>query len=71
MVLVWFMDKPELEMLTSLELKFPAQNVHQQLHHGVHGCESIREEDESNDDRELLVEAEGLVKGAIVDEDRE
>ena len=60
-----------MQMPTSLEFEFPAQNIHQQLHHRVHGCERIREEDESNDDWELLVEAEGLVKGAVVDEDRE
>ena len=57
-------------MLTGLELEFPAQNVHQELDHGVHGCESIREEDEPNDDRELLVKSERLVKGAVVDKDR-
>ena len=54
-----------------MKLVSSAQNVHQQLHHCVHGCEGIREEDETNDDGELLVEAEGLVEGAVIDEDGE
>lgn len=54
-----------------MEFEFSAQDVHQQLHHCVHGCEGVREEDESNDDGKLLVEAEGLVEGAVVDEDGE
>ena len=58
-------------MHTSLEFKFSAQYVHQQLHHRVHGCEGVREEDEANDDGEFLMEAEGLVEGAVVDEDGE
>ena len=58
-------------MQTSLEFEFSAQNVHQQLHHRVHGCESVREEDEPNNNGELLVEAKGLVEGTVVDEDRE
>lgn len=60
-----------METLTSLEFEFSAQNVHQQFHHRVHGCEGIREEDEANDDGKLLVEPEGLVEGAVVDEDGE
>ena len=64
-------DVTVLEMLPSLEFELSAQYVHQQLHHRVHRCKSIREEDESYDDRELLVEAEGLIEGAVVDEDRE
>ena len=61
----------EVETYTGLELELSAQNVHQQLHHRVHWGEGVREEDEANDDREFLVEAEGLVEGAVVDEDRE
>lgn len=58
-------------MHTSLKFEFPAQNVHQQLHRSVHGCEGVREEDEANDDGKLLVEAERLVEGSIVNEDGE
>ena len=54
-----------------MEFEFSAQNVHQQLHDRVHGCQSVRKEDGSNDDGEISVEAEGLVKRTIVDEDRE
>ena len=54
-----------------MEFELSTQNVHQQLHHGVHGCEGVREEDEANDDGKVLVKAEGLVKGAVVDEDGE
>lgn len=60
-----------MENQTSLEFKLSAQNIHQQLHHRVHRCEGVREEDEANDDGELLVEAKGLVEGAVVDEDGE
>ena len=58
-------------MPTSLEFEFSTQDVHQQLYHRVHGCESVREKDKSNDDGELVVEAEGLVEGAVVDKDGE
>lgn len=58
-------------MHTSFEFEFSAQYVHQQLHHRVHGCENIREEDEPNDDRKLLVEAKRLVEGAVIDKDGE
>ena len=57
------------EMLTGLKFELAAQNVHQQLHHRVHRGESIGEEDEANDDGKLLVEAEGLVQGVVVDKD--
>lgn len=60
-----------MEDQTSLKFKFSTEDIHQQLHHRVHGCEGVREEDESDDDGELLVKAEGLVKGAVVDEDGE
>lgn len=58
-------------MLTSLEFKFATQDVHQQFYHCVHWCEGVRKEDETNDDGVFLVETEGLVQGAIVDEDGE
>jgi hypothetical protein len=61
----------KLKGRTSLELKFSAQHIHEQLDDGIHGGKGIREEDEANDDREFLVEAEGLEERAIVDEDGE
>lgn len=61
----------ELELRTSLEFKFSTHNVHQQLHHRVHGCEGVGKEDEANDDGELLVEAERLVERTVVDKDGE
>ena len=70
-MLVWLIDTSRNGIYTSLEFEFPAQNVHQQLHHSIHGCEGVREEDEANDDGELLVEAEGLVEGSVVNEDGE
>lgn len=54
-----------------MEFELSTQNVHQQFHHGVHRCEGVREENEANDDGEFLVKAEGLVKGAVIDEDGE
>ncbi len=57
--------------LVRLELEFSGQDVHEELDDGVHGCQSIREEDEADYDGALVVEAEGLVEGAVVDEDGE
>lgn len=68
-MLVWFNGIFGVENPTSLKLEFSAENVHQQLHHRVHGCEGVREKDKANDDGEFFVEAEGLVEGAVVDED--
>ena len=67
---MWVINGPELEMPTSLEFESSAQDVHQELHQVFRGCEDVREENEANNDRELLVEAEGLVEGAVVDKDR-
>ena len=67
--LAWDIKVPELEMLTSLEFESSAQDVHQELHQVFRGCENVREENESDDNRKLFVEAEGLVEGAVVDED--
>ena len=68
--LAWVINVPESEMLTSLEFESSAQNVHQEFHQVFRGCENVREEDEANDDRELFVETEGLVEGAVIDKDR-
>lgn len=50
-----------MQVPTSLELEFPAQNIHQQLHYRVHRREGVGEEDEPNDDGKFPVEAKGLV----------
>ena len=55
--------------LTSLKFELSAQNVHQQLHHRVHGREGVRKKDKPNDDGKFFVKAEGLVEGAVVDKD--
>lgn len=60
-----------MQMPTSLELEFPAQNVHQQLHYRIHRRERVREEYESNDDGKFPMKTKGLVEGAVVDEDGE
>lgn len=60
-----------MQVPTSLELEFPAQNIHQQLHYRVHRREGVGEEDEPNDDGKFPVEAKGLVQGTVVDEDGE
>lgn len=60
-----------LRELVGLELVAPGEDVHEQLDDCVHGRESVGEEDEADDDGELFVEAEGLVEGFVVDEDRE
>lgn len=56
---------------TSLELEFAAQNIHEQLHHRVHWRKGVGEKDKAYDDGIFFVEAEGLVEGAVVNEDRE
>lgn len=56
---------------TSLEFKFTAQNVHQELDHSVHRCQSIRKQEESDHDGLFVVETERLVQRLVVDEDRE
>ena len=68
---MWVINAPKLEMYTSLEFESSAQDVHEELHHVFRGCENVREENESDDDGELSVEAEGLIEGAVVDEDGE
>lgn len=57
--------------LTGLIFKPPGENVHQKLDHTVRGAENLIEQDESDHDRLLVVEAEGLVQAAVVDEDAE
>jgi hypothetical protein len=54
-----------------LELIATAQDVHQELDDGIHWCKGVGEENESDYDREFLVEAKGFVKGSVVDEYRE
>lgn len=53
------------------KLEFTRQDIHQQLHHSIHGSKGIGEKDEADDDWTLLVEAEGRIQGAIVNEDTE
>ena len=57
--------------LVGLELKLAGEDVHEEFDDGVHGGESVGEEDEADDDGVLIVEAEGVVKRGIVDEDGE
>ena len=57
-----------LRKFVGLELVATAEDVHQQLDDCVHWCQSVREEDESDYDGELFVEAEGLVEGLVVNE---
>lgn len=58
-----------LSELVGLELIAAAEDVHQQLDHGIHWRQGIREEDKPNDDGELLVETERLVERLVVDKD--
>lgn len=60
-----------LRELIGLELVAPGEDVHEQLDDCVHGREGVGEEDEADDDGKLFVEAESLVEGFVVDEDRE
>jgi hypothetical protein len=55
--------------LTSLEFIFPAEHIHQELDNQVHWCKSVREEQETNDDRKLLMESERVVKRFVVHEE--
>ncbi len=57
--------------LVSLELELSGEDIHEEFDDGVHGGEGVGEEDEANNDRVLMVEAEGVVERGIVDEDGE
>ena len=54
-----------------LELVTTAENVHQKLDDSIHGTEDVREEQETNDDGMLLMEAKVGIQRAVVDKDRE
>jgi len=64
-------SKPLERVRTCLEFESSAQDIHQKLHHGIHGCKSVGEQDKSNDDRKLFIEAKRLIQRAVVDEDGE
>lgn len=55
----------------SLELELATNNVHSELDDEIHGCECIREEEETNDDGALQDETKVGVQRGVVDEDRE
>jgi len=57
--------------LVGLELEFATEDVHQESNERVHGGKRFREQDESDHDRVLMVEAEGVVETVVVDEDTE
>lgn len=57
-----------LRKFVGLEFVAAAEDVHQELDDCVHWCKSIGEEDEADYDGKFFVEAEGLVKGFVVDE---
>lgn len=54
-----------------LELELAADDMHKQVDDEIHRSKSIREEDETNDDRVLLEETERGVQRVVVDENRE
>lgn len=56
---------------TSFEFELPAEDVHQQLHNGIHRGQRVREEKESNHNRLFLEETERLVQGLVVHKRRE
>ena len=57
--------------LTSFELELAAQDIEQQFQDRVRWGQDLIEKHEANDDRLLLVKSKTLVKGPVVDEDRE
>jgi hypothetical protein len=57
--------------LVGLELEATADDVHTQLDDEIHGCEGVREQEESNDDGTLLDEAKVGVERGVIDEDGE
>ena len=54
-----------------LELVLAGENVHHELDQGIHWCQSVGKQNESDDDWADTVKAKGLVKGTVVDEDGE
>lgn len=55
----------------SLELERAGDDVQEELDDSVHWRESVREEEEADDDGVLVVEAKRGIEGAVVDEDGE
>lgn len=60
-----------LGKVISLELELARENVEEQLDDGVHGGESIREENEADDDGVLSMESERVIERLVVEENRE
>jgi hypothetical protein len=60
-----------LGKLIGLELVAATEDIHQQLDDSVHWGKGVREEDESDYDWELLMEAKGFIERSVVDEYRE
>lgn len=56
---------------TGLEFELAAEDVHQQLDHGIHRCQSVGEQQESNHNGIFIVEPECLVQGLVVHKGRE
>src|SRR5207244_2934400 len=57
--------------LTCLVLKFSRQHVHPQLDERVRWGQDIAEEEESNQDRPFITEAERVIQRLVVDENIE
>jgi 3-oxoacyl-ACP reductase-like protein len=56
---------------TSFEFKLAAKDVHQKLNDSIHRREGVREQEETDHNGLLAVEAERLVERIIVHESRE
>lgn len=55
----------------SFVLEFSGHDVHQELQDSVNGSQDIAKDEESDDGRHALLEAEGLEQRPVVDEQRE
>ena len=64
--------EPEtLGEIVGLELELARQDVKKQLDDSIHGGQSVRKQDEANDDGVLSVEAECIIERSVIDENGE
>lgn len=56
-----------LGKLVGLEFVAATEDVHQELDDGIHGCKSVREEDETDYYGVFIMEPKGFIKRFVVD----
>lgn len=57
-----------MERLTSLKLEFSAEDIHEEFDDGVHRCEGIGEQEETDHDWLFAVKTEGFIQRSVINE---